>query len=187
MYAARMARNEEILMNRTRIKGTKPFEPEGRVAKLQPVPKWSGMWKPRVMRETLTMGTLSEDLAPLVAHDPEAFNIQALVAPTVQGTTPFMLPPQSATQTESPSIWSSLMGGLSSIVNARVGGEVARQTQQAAARAWNPAITGPALQAQAWQQAYSSGTGAAPLGLSTGALVAGGLVLLGIVYMAAKK
>lgn len=182
------SRNEIVLRNRTRIKGTRPFEPhsfgpEGKVPKPPPVSRWSGVWRPRVVRETLTMGTLSDDLAPIVARDPAAFGILTpMVAPTVQPT-PFQLPAQT---TESPSIWSSIMGGLSSIIGARVGGEVARQQQQAAARAWNPAITGPAIQAQAWQQAYSGGTGIMP-NVGTGTLVVGGLLVLGLGYALLKK
>ena len=67
--------------------------------------------------------------------------------------------------------WSSLWSGLASIITpasqalaqTKAAAVVQQQQQKALAQTWNPAITGPALQAQAWQTAYQTGSGTAPM------------------------
>lgn len=91
------------------------------------------------------------------------------------------------------SMWDSLFGGLAKIVTpaaqALVGIKANATVQQAQQRAmastWNPALTGPALQAQAYQSAYMSGSGASPISSTT--LIVGGLLVLGLVVAMTRK
>jgi hypothetical protein len=73
------------------------------------------------------------------------------------------------------------------IVQTKAAGAVAQQVQRTMAQTYNPSLTAPAIQAQAWQTAYQSGAGTMPTAAISGttlALVAA--AALGV-YLIARK
>lgn len=139
---------------------------------------WSGVWRPKKRLETMTMGMLNDDISPLDLQPRDTMtSIVPLTAPTISYPVP--------TQQETPSIWSTLMNGLSSVVNARVGGYVAQTQQRTLAQTYNPALTGAAINARQWQQAYGSGISSAPMSTGTMAMI-GAAGLLGL-YLITRK
>lgn len=158
--------------------------PEGRTPRPQPIketseastprpqpiaPRWTGGWKPRAVIQTRSMGSLND----ATSADPESY------APTPQPIA---------------SGWSSLWSGLASIITpaaqalaqTKAAAVVQQQQQKAMAQTWNPAITGPALQAQAWQTAYQTGSGTAPLGISGTTLAIGAAAVVGLLLITRK-
>lgn len=156
--------------------------PEGEVPRPMPrrplSPHWAGAWHPRQIIQRETMGTMGDDLSFTPA-----------VAPVVsyQTQTPLL-------QAEQPSAWSNLWSGLANIITpaaqayaqTSATSALMQAQQRAAAQTWNPAITGPAIAAQSWQQAYQSGSGMTPtMSIGTMALIGGGI--LAMVLITRKK
>lgn len=174
--------NPPMMFNRFRFRTApegrtprpQPITPEGRTPRPQPIaPRWTGGWKPRAIIQTRSMGSLNDS----TSADPENY----APAPTPN-------PQQQA------SGWSSLWSGLSSIITpaaqalaqTKANAVVQQQQQKALAQTWNPAITGPALQAQAWQTAYQTGSGTAPLGISGTTLAIGAAAVIGLILITRK-
>ena len=167
-------------------RATSRIMPEGRVAK--PMPRrpydgeWSGNWRPHRVITTKTMGGLSDDIPTAPSLTPDPVNV-----------TPFE---QIQGSDSSSGGWlSNLVSGIGSIITPaaqaligiKTAGVVQQAQQKTLAQTYNPQITAPAIQAQAWQNALQTGTGAMPsTALSLGALglvAAGGLVL----FLALRK
>ena len=158
--------NHPMMFRRFRNRAT----PEGHTPRPHPVtPRWMGGWKPSAIVQTRSMGSLNDS----TSADPESYT------PTPQPIA---------------SNWSSLWSGLASIITpaaqaiaqTKAAAVVQQQQQKALAQTWNPAITGPALQAQAWQTAYQSGSGSAPLGISGTTLAIGAAAIVGLILVARK-
>lgn len=149
--------------------------PTGSRAVLPPASRrFVGRWHPRVMELQGLEGGLGEDV------------------PLWPSTTPGAAAPAGSYQiqpTETGGWFSDLLGKVlapaaTAYVAAKTGGIVAQAQQRTLAQTFNPAITGPAIQAQAWQQAYQQGAGVPPSGLSmktvgiAAAVVVGGLLVV---------
>jgi len=194
MYSAHP---DKIVMNkRTRIQARDPLGARGGQAGAylpQPTPiQWAGSWAPKTLRRVNTLGALrDDDLSPLVPSSPVDFPSILDVASPSYGAglsqSPYIpiaasLPAPSPVSPSSGSIWDTLAGGLSSIVKTVVGGAVTQQQQKTMAATWNPALTGPALLAQQYQNAYATGIGTSPAMTAgtLGLLAAGGLLLYAV-------
>ena len=144
---------------------------------------WRGRYTPKVISRERGPVMLADDgtesFVPLVPR--EDFTLPSV------GITPTVSAPSG------PSFWDGLFSGLGKIVapaaQAIVGikaqGAVSQAQQQTMASTWNAGITGPALQAQAYQNAYLSGSGSAPLGTTTMMML--GLGALGLVLVLSRK
>lgn len=147
--------------------------PRGPRAVLPPSSRrFVGRWHPRVLQLQGLEGGLGEDI------------------PLWPSTIPAAAAPASSYQiqpTDTGGWFSDLLGKVlapaaTAYVTAKTGGIVAQAQQKTLAQTYNPAITGPAIQAQAWQQAYQQGAGVPPSGISmrtvgiAAAVVVGGLL-----------
>ena len=153
------------------------------VSPRMPLPRWSGAWNPHIRTKSQSMGALSDDI-------PTTPGVVAQVdAPS------WFTPVQATAPSSTGGNWlSNLFGGLASIITpaaqalvaTKATGYVQQQQQKTLAQTYNPTLTGPAINAQTWQAAYTSGSGAAPLGLSMGTL---GLIAAGslALYLIVKK
>lgn len=159
--------------------------------------KWAGRFMPKGVRRDRLSGMLGDDeWTGNTGPQPPQEDIQPII-PRETMTLPSIgvvsTPVSSSTVGSGGSVWDSLFGGLAKIVTpaaqALVGIKtnetVQRARQQALVNTWNPALTGPALQAQAYQSAFMSGSGASPI--STTTLVVGGLVTLGLIMAMTRK
>lgn len=160
---------------------------------------WSGRFRPTAAVMAQATGALADDegwtgntgpqpeaeeLRPLDPRQPMDFPTIA-IAPTIGPASIPAISPTIGGGSAGSSIWDSLTQGLTKVVAIRANAAVQQTQQKALANTWNPALTGPALQAQAYQQAYLSGTGASPI--STTTLVVGGLVALGLIMAVSRS
>lgn len=162
---------------------TPQLPPENQIPRPTPRhPRWLGNWKPREIKTAEVMGNLAG----------EEISFVPLTAPTLTSSTPSITIPRLTA--EEPSAWSSLWSGLANIITpaatayaqTRTNSALLQAQQRAAAQTWNPAITGPAIAAQSWEQAYTAGAGIAPMGsMGTLALAAAGVLV--VVLLARKK
>lgn len=156
-----------------------------------PYPRWSGGFKPRRTIQIKTLGNLGDDseIGPIATTNQVDYSMFTPidVPPPGGGNTgpqylsPSFSPlaPTPAAPSSTPSLWSSLGNMLSSGLNSYAQTQTTAALQQAQQKAlintWNPALTGPALQAQAYQAAYTTGS-AAPMSGTTIALIGAGLL-----------
>jgi hypothetical protein len=162
-------------------------------------PRWSGGFRPERITKAQTLGNLGEDeltpiearptvdwtnITPMDVPQPGAGNTgpqqNPYYTPGVTAAPPVAAPAQT-------SFWSGL-GNLfgstvSKLATMQSSAAIAQAQQRALAQTWNPAITGPALQAQAYQNAFLTSSGT-PMSTSTMALIGAGL--LGIFLIARK-
>lgn len=139
---------------------------------VRPPKAWAGRFRPSRVLTTRTMGALGDDLVALSAP---------ATVPIVSSS-----PTQNYTVTAEPMGWfDSLLSNIiqpaaSTYAKIQSTSLLQQAQQRSLAQTWNPALTGPAIQAQGWQAAYQGGTGAPSLGLSgtTLAMLAGGGLLL---------
>lgn len=146
-----------------------------------PFRSWVGNWKPRQIMAIRQLGGLGEDLPTFPA-----------IVPTVA---PSNLSPYVITAQPSGGWLSDLFSGLGKIITptaqaiaqTKAAGIIAQQTQRTMAQTYNPAITGPAIQGQAWQAAYQGGTGVMPTAAISGTTLAILAALSVGVYLIARK
>lgn len=191
MYAG----NPLVMNKRLRkVSGVVPTIPSPSPIRITKATPWSGRFAPKNIRVINPMGGLGEDetIQPIAPRGSDVFP-EIGVAPTIGGRSIPTLSPVVEVSS-GPSIWDSLFSGVGKVVGpaaqALVGikaNETVQQAQQRAmAATWNPYITGPALQAQAYQNAYAQGTGAAPM-FSTGTMLVLGLGALGLVVAMSRR
>lgn len=125
---------------------------------------WVGRWTPETFNEARTMGALADDTT---------------------STPPSNTAPSSA--------WDNFFSGLAKVatpaaqalLGIKMTGLIQQQQQKTMASTWNPTLTNPALQAQAYQNAYNQGTGTGlPVSMGTLALLGAGAVAL---FLIVKK
>lgn len=171
-------------------------------SKYTPIPlksQWFGSFVPETILRVKNMGTLGDDvtdtssflpsetLAPVSTRADIYLPDVAVAPPTI----PALRAPATAqvlqdTSAPGGSIWDNLFSGIGKVVTpaaqALVGiattGAVNRAQQQTLAATWNPSITGPALQAMAYRNAYATGMGTTAISGTTLALLGGAAVLL---------
>jgi hypothetical protein len=146
---------------------TRPMEPMPNPH----APRWLGNWHPRSVIQSKTLGAMAD----ATSSDPESYAPAPAASPA-------------------PSAWAGLWSGLASIIapaatayaGIKTTATLTQAQQRAQAQTWNPSITGPAIQAQAWQNAYQSGTGITPtMSMGTMALVGAGI--LAVILITRKK
>lgn len=127
-------------------------------------PRWHGRWSPIAIEEGRPMGALADDTA---------------------STPPSNTAPSSA--------WDNFFSGLAKVatpaaqalLGIKMTGLIQQQQQKTMASTWNPTLTNPALQAQAYQNAYNQGTGTGlPISMGTLAMLGAGAVAL---FLIVKK
>jgi hypothetical protein len=106
--------------------------------------------------------------------------------PTMPGTVAALAPastwftPVQATADTGSNWLSDLFSGIGKVitpaaqalVGVKAAGVVQQQAQRTLAQTYNPAITAPAIQAQAWQAAYQDQTGVMPSAAISGTTIA---------------
>lgn len=159
----------------------RPVPPPAR----SPRDTWFGRFFPSAVKAETMSGALADDITSIAPRD---YSFLSAVP-----TAPAIAPTVTSSGGGGSSWLDSLFSGIgkvvapaaTALVNIKTQGAVQQAQQQTMAQTWNPALTGPALQAQAYQAAYLSGSGQAPMSGTTLALL--GVGALGIILLATRK
>lgn len=177
----RLTRTPEAFVPRPR-----PYEPaptpEGIVPRPRPFTGWAGRWTPATYAKVQTLGTLGE----LPQDAPAGSDWAPTPTPFTRNDNP------TPSNNAAPSAWDNFFSGIAKVatpaaqalLGIKATGMIQQQQQKTLAATWNPALTNPALQAQAYQNAFMNGSGSLPISGTTLAMLGAGALAL---FLIARK
>lgn len=140
------------------------------------VKPWAGRWTPATFGAVATRGAMGDGLPQ------DAVEGSGWIEPS---TLPSNSAPSSAWDTFFSGIAKVATPAAQALLGIKATGVIQQQQQKTMAATWNPTLTNPALQAQAYQNAFNMGTGSSlPISMTTLALLGAGALAL---FLIAKK